>query len=63
MENMQNRLRSWPLWLAIAALAVWVVKAFGGFDISQQVNDFMNVALPVVVGFGIINNPTDAKKI
>ena len=62
MENMQNRLRSWPLWLAIAALAVWVVKLSEAFDISQQVNDFMNVALPVVVGFGLSIIPQMQRK-
>ena len=56
---MQNRFKSWALWLSVAALVVWVVKTFVHVDISEQVNGFMNVALPVLVGFGIINNPTD----
>lgn len=58
---MQNRLRSWALWISIAALIVFCVKEFAGIDISETVNGFMNVLLPVLVGFGIINNPTDKK--
>lgn len=58
---MQNRLKSWALWISIAALIVFCVKEFAGIDISETVNGFMNVLLPVLVGFGIINNPTDKK--
>lgn len=59
----QNRLKSWPLWLAVGALVVFAVKQFGGLDISQEMNDFLNVLCPVLVGFGIINNPTDKKHV
>lgn len=55
----QNRLKSWALWLSIAALIVFLVKTFCKIDISETVNGFMNVLLPVLVGFGIVNNPTD----
>ena len=56
---MQNRLRSWALWLSIAALIVFCVKEFFGVDIEDTVNGFLNVLLPVLIGFGIVNNPTD----
>lgn len=55
----QNRLKSWALWLAIAALVVFCVKEFAGVDISSPVNEIMNLALPILVAFGVINNPTD----
>ena len=58
----QNRFKSWPLWLAVAALAVFCVKTFAGVDISPTVNGLMNVLLPVLVGLGIINNPSDSEK-
>ena len=58
-EDYQNRFRSWALWLSMAALVVYCVKVFAGLDISETVNGFMNVLCPVLVGFGIINNPTD----
>lgn len=55
----QNRLKSWPLWVAVAALVVFCVKQFAGLDISETVNGLMDVLLPVLVAFGIVNNPTD----
>ena len=55
----QNRFKSWALWLSLAALVVWVVKTFWQIDISSQTEEFMNVILPVLIGFGIVNNPTD----
>lgn len=55
----QNRLKSWALWMSVAALVVFCVKQFAGLDISEPVNGFMNVLLPVLVAFGIVNNPTD----
>ena len=59
----QNRFKSWALWTSIAALVVWCVKGFGGIDISADMNSFLNVVLPVVVGLGVINNPSDSENI
>lgn len=58
---MQNRWRSWALWMSIAALIVFCVKQFGGVDISSPVNEIMNLVLPIMVAFGVINNPTDGE--
>ena len=55
----QNRFKSWALWTAIAALVVFCAKEFFGFDIAEPVNGFMNVLLPVLVAFGVVNTPTD----
>jgi uncharacterized membrane protein len=55
----QNRFKSWALWVSIAALIVFCVKEFAGIDISETMNGLLNVLLPVLVGFGVINNPTD----
>ena len=57
---MQNRFRSWALWTSIAALIVFCVKEFAGIDIGETVDGLLNVLLPVLVGFGIVNNPTDS---
>ena len=54
-----ERFKSWALWTAIAALVVFCVKEFAGVDISETVNGLLNVLLPVLVAFGIVNNPTD----
>ena len=59
LKKIAPRFKSWALWLSIAALVVFCVKEFGGIDISETVDGFMNVLLPVLVAFGIINNPTD----
>ena len=60
---MQNRFRSWALWTSIAALVVFCAKEFAGLDIGNTVDGLLNVLLPVLVGFGIINNPTDSQGI
>ena len=54
-----NRLKSWALWVSVAALAVFCAKEFGGVDISATVDGLLNVLLPVLVGFGIVKNPTN----
>lgn len=59
----QSRFKSWALWLAIASLIVFCVKEFAGLDISQEMNNFLNVLLPVLVGLGVVNNPTDKNHI
>ncbi len=60
MNNFLKRFKSWALWLSVAALVVFCVKEFAGIDISGTVDGFMNVILPVLVAFGIVNNPTDS---
>ena len=63
MKNFLKRFKSWALWLAIGALIVFCVKEFAGVDISDTMNGLLDVLLPVLVAFGIVNNPTDPKKI
>ena len=59
MKNILVRLKSWAVWVSIAALVVFCVKEFTGTDISETVDGLLNVLLPVLVAFGIVNNPTD----
>lgn len=59
MEEKQSRLKSWALWTSIAALVVFCVKQFAGLEIGETVDGLLDVLLPVLVGFGIVNNPTD----
>lgn len=54
-----GRFKSWAVWLSIGALVVFCVKEFAGIDISATVDGLLNVLLPVLVAFGIVNNPTD----
>lgn len=61
MKNFLNRFKSWALWVSLAALIVFCVKEFAGVDISETVNGFLDVLLPILVAFGIVNNPTDTQ--
>lgn len=61
MKDILGRFKSWAVWVSIAALVVFCVKEFGGVDISNTVDGFLNVLLPVLVAFGIVNNPTNSK--
>lgn len=59
MKAFLTRFKSWALWLALAALIVFCVKEFVGIDISATVDGLLDVLLPVLVAFGVVNNPTD----
>ncbi len=61
MKNFLLRFKSWAVWVSIGALVVFCVKEFAGIDISSTVDGLLNVLLPVLVGFGIVNNPTDSR--
>ena len=63
ITSLKEKMKSWTMWLAIAALIVFLVKQFGGIDISDDMNGFLDVLLPVLVGFGIVNNPNDSETI
>lgn len=56
-KRILEKMKSWPLWLAIAALVIFCVKEFGGVDISEPVNGLLNVLLPVLIAFGVVNDP------
>ena len=59
MKAFLERFKSWALWVSLAALIVFCVREFCGIDISDTVNGLLDVLLPVLVAFGIVNNPTD----
>lgn len=59
MKDFLSRFKSWALWVSLAALIVFCVKEFAGVDISETVNGLLDVLLPILVAFGIVNNPTD----
>jgi uncharacterized membrane protein len=61
MKNILSRFKSWAVWLSFGALVVFCVKEFGGVDISSTVDGLLDVLLPLLVTFGIVNNPTDSK--
>lgn len=54
-----SRFKSWALWLSLASLIVFCVKQIWGLDISETMSGFLDVLLPVLTAFGIVNNPTD----
>jgi uncharacterized membrane protein len=62
MKEFFGRFKSWALWVSLGALIVFCVKEFAGIDISETVNGLLDVLLPVLVAFGIVNNPTDSKR-
>ena len=59
----QNRFKSWALWLAIAALVVYVMKTFWKIDLSESIDGLLDVLLPVLIAFGVVNNPTDGRSL
>lgn len=55
---MQNRFKSYILWMAVAALIAFVTKEWLGWEIPKF-DEFVELLLTVLVGFGVVNNPTD----
>ena len=62
MKEVLSRFKSWAVWLSIGALVVFCAKEFGGIDISGTVDGLLDVLLPLLVAFGIVNNPTAPDK-
>ena len=61
MKEILKRFKSWALWLSMGALVIYCAKTFYNIDISSEVNELLDVLLPFLVAFGIVNNPTDSK--
>ena len=58
----QNRMKSWALWVSVAALIGFIAKTYFGFEIPQF-DTLVNLVLVVLCGFGIINDPTNKEGI
>lgn len=63
MIEKQNRLKSWAVW-ASAIGAVWVILSAFGLPKKCGITDetfnlVLNAVGTILVGFGILNNPTD----
>ena len=59
VKDILSRFKSWATWLSLAALVVFCAKEFGGVDISATVDGLLNTLLPILIAFGVVNNPTD----
>ena len=61
MHNIENYMAAIAaVWGLVDKKAIQsVAKEFGGVDISETVNGLLDVLLPLMVAFGIVNNPTD----
>jgi uncharacterized membrane protein len=53
---MQNRWKSWGLWVSVASLIGFILKTYLKVEIAEY-DTFVNMMLNVLVLFGIINNP------
>lgn len=59
----QNRFKSWALWVSVVG-AVWtILAAFGITDkigiTDETLQTVLNAVGTILIGFGIVNNPTD----
>lgn len=59
VKEILKRFKSWAVWVSTGALIIFCAKEFCGIDISGTVNGFLDALLPLLVAFGIVNNPTD----
>lgn len=59
MKEFLSRFKSWAVWLSLGAFITFCVKECWGIDIGETVDGFLNVLLPLLVGFGIVNDPTN----
>lgn len=66
MENIQSRLRSKYLWVAVISLVAMLLGNYGLYDAIGMTSEvFQNVAnavLNIFVLVGVVNNPTDSKE-
>ncbi len=57
----QNRLKSWAVWASLAGLIYLLLTKIFRLPIDSQAWEEILTALgTVLVGFGILNNPTDS---
>lgn len=64
---MQNRFKSWALWMSVAGALWTILAAFGlpeKIGITSDIwNTVLNAIGGILIAFGIVNNPTDANNL
>ena len=64
--NIKTRLKSWAVWLSVLGAVGVILNALGLFEAWGITSDgWQNIITAVgsiLVGFGILNNPTDKEK-
>lgn len=58
MMNWKARLRNKAFWVSAAALLALVAKTFKLFDVPDNFEVIVNLALGLLVGMGVIIDPT-----
>jgi len=58
---MQNRFKSWAVWLSVASLIAFIAKTYFGYEIPEF-DKLIELILVALTGFGILNNPTEKEK-
>lgn len=65
MEGKQNRFKSWALWLSVLGALGVILNSIGAFEqmgITSDVFDaIVNLVGTILIGFGIVNNPTNSE--
>lgn len=61
MKEILNRLRSKVVICSLLALIFFIVKYWIGFEIPEW-DTFVTLLMAVLIGFGVLNNPTDSTK-
>lgn len=60
--DIKQRIRNYGLWVSFASLVLLVVQAFGvQIDVGKY-NSIVNAILTVLVGLGIVSDPTTETK-
>ena len=53
----QQWYKSWAVWTSLAGLVAYIARTVFGHDIAPWLTGLLDVLLPVLIAFGIINNP------
>ena len=61
MEEKQSRLKSPVVWASLAGLVALILKSWFAWEIPAW-NEIVTSVIAILVGFGILNNPTDSGK-
>ena len=61
--NMKERLKSWPVWLAVLGAVGVILNSTGVFEKigwdSTTWQVLVNAVGTILIAFGVLNNPTD----
>jgi len=56
LKQIKEKLKSYPMWIALFSLIALILKNFFDYEIPEY-NTMVELIMTILIAFGVVNNP------